>query len=627
MAAPGTEIDPLLAGAAVFLGSAAVAVPLFKRIGLGSVLGYLAAGMLIGPYTLGLVADADGVRHIAEFGVVLLLFVIGLELKPSRLWRLRMEIFGLGLSQVVATTILLAGTIWVVAPTLGWSADLAIGAALALSSTAFAVQILRDRGEMTTPHGDRAFSILLFQDLAIVPLLALVAFLAPAGAEGDAWWLQAIKAVGAVGIVVLFGRYGMRPLFRAIALSHTEEIFTATALLVVVLSAALMQAAGLSMALGAFLAGVLLAESEYRHQLEADIEPFRSLFLGLFFMSVGMTVQWTVLADWWFIVIAGAFVLYAGKALFLLVLTRLARSTWPEALKIAALLGQGGEFGFVILGLGTQSRLWDPEVGVIIAAIIVLTMMMTPLAVTLADVVCARAGRSMDGIEGSDRAEAAFPVIVAGFGRFGQVVARVMALRGFEVVLIDNDPERIRIAETFGTKVYFGDLRRSDLLKLAGASQAKAIFLCGDDPQAVAKALTKLRARLPHTPIFCRAADRFEQIRLERLGATGAVREMYESSMQLASFALTKLGEGAAVEETVAEFRRRDEQLLHLQAEYGAQGGLQKLREEFSLEEEKRDGASGAIGTGGEPWGIGRAKPPVPAGEAAAKPAQKPAAE
>lgn len=584
MAVAAAGVDPLLTGAAAFLGAAVVAVPLFKRLGLGSVLGYLAAGALIGPHTLPdpVVEDAEGVRHVAEFGVVLLLFVIGLELRPSRLWRLRMEIFGLGLAQVGATSVLLAGTIWALAP-VGWAAAVSIGAALALSSTAFAVQIMRDRGELTTPHGDRAFSILLFQDLAIVPLLALVSFLSPSGEAGDPGWLQALKAVAAVGGVVLLGRYGLSPLFRLIALANTEEIFTAVALLIVVLSALVMQAAGLSMALGAFLAGVLLAESEYRHQLEADIEPFRSLFLGLFFMSVGMTVVWSIVAEYWWVIIGGGVLLYAGKAVFLVVLTRLAGSSETDAVRIAALLGQGGEFGFVILGLGNATGLWGGEVGTVISSVVVLTMVMTPLAVKAADRF-ARREASMDGIDHAAALDRTGPVIVAGFGRFGQVVARILKLRGYDVTLIDNDPERIRIAETFGDKVFFGDLRRSDVLKLAAAGEARAIFLCGDQPEAIAKALTKLRARLPNTPIFCRAHDRFEQTRLERLGATGAVREYFESAVGLAREALDTLGEGAVAEETIDEFRRRDTHLLRLQAEYGAHGGYQKMREQFSLE-------------------------------------------
>ncbi|MEL6768121.1 MAG: monovalent cation:proton antiporter-2 (CPA2) family protein [Pseudomonadota bacterium] len=591
-AAPGdVAADPILTGAVVFLGAAVVAVPLFKRLGLGSVLGYLAAGALIGPHVLGVVSEAENIRHVAEFGVVLLLFVIGLELRPQRLWRMRMEIFGLGLAQVGATSVLLAASIWLVMP-LGWAPSIAIGAALALSSTAFAIQILRDRGELTTPHGDRAFSILLFQDMAIVPLLALVAFLGSGsgGEEGDAaaGFADVAIGLGAIAGVVVVGRYGLRPLFRIIALTRTDEIFTAAALLVVAASALAMQMAGLSMALGAFIAGVLLAESEFRHQLEADIEPFRGLFLGLFFMSVGMGVVWPVVFEWWWLVILGALILYAGKAAFIWLLTRAAGSTSASALRIAALLGQGGEFGFVILGFGAAAGLWERETGTIIAAIVVLTMVMTPLAVIAADRITEKGeGGSMDGIDEVDAMPHGAPVIIAGFGRFGQVVARVLKLRGYEVTLIDKDPERIRIAESFDNKVYFGDLRRSDVLKMVGAEEARAIFLCGDDADANAKALEKLRARLPQTPIFCRAADRFEENRLERLGATGVVREMLESAVLLAREALEELGDGSAADDTIQEFRRRDEELLKLQAEHGAKGGFEKMRAQFSLDDER----------------------------------------
>ncbi|MEM6946002.1 MAG: NAD-binding protein, partial [Pseudomonadota bacterium] len=319
----------------------------------------------------------------------------------------------------------------------------------------------------------------------------------------------------------------------------------------------------------------------------------RGLFLGLFFMSVGMAVVWPVVFEWWWLVILGAATLYAGKALFLVVLIERTGSSRGEALRIAALLGQGGEFGFVILGLGGALALWDREIGTVIAAVIVLTMIMTPLAVALVDRLLAER-ENLDGIDAVDRMpEEGGTVIVAGFGRFGQVVARVMRQRGYEVAMIDNDPERIRIAESFGNKVFFGDLRRSDVLARVGAREAKAIFLCGDGPDATAKALTKLRARLPRTPIFCRASDRFEQTRLEKLGATGAVRETFESAVNLARSAMDALGDGAAAEETIEEFRRRDLQLLALQAEHNTKDGYEKMRERFSLDEEREASGSG----------------------------------
>ncbi|MDT8345258.1 MAG: monovalent cation:proton antiporter-2 (CPA2) family protein, partial [Thermohalobaculum sp.] len=558
------QIDPLLIDAGVFLAASVVSVTLFRRLGLGPILGYLTAGAIVGPSVLGLIDEAERVLHFAEFGVVLLLFVIGLELRPARLWRMRVEIFGLGLAQVLVTGAAIGGALWL-AEVVRPPGAIALGLALALSSTAFGVQILRDRGELTRPHGDRAFAILLFQDLAIVPVLALVAFLAPGGGVAEDGWTQLAKAVGALAVVVLAGRYGLRPLFALIARTRAEEIFTAAALLIVVGAALLMQAAGLSMAMGAFIAGVLLAESEFRHQLETDIEPFRGLLLGLFFMGVGMSVDWPAVAAQWWIAVAGALGLYALKAAILLALTRVTGSGVPDALRISALLGQGGEFGFVILGVGGAAGLWPFGTGTLIAAIVALSMALTPLAVLLADRILGRArAADLSDIDHIDTAAAA-PVIVAGFGRFGQVVARVLKQRGYELTLIDNDPDRIRIARTFGNRVFFGDLRRADMLRAVSAGEARAIFICGDNPDSNAIALRKLRARLPNLPIFCRAADRFEMLRLQRLGATGVVRETFESGVALAREALEVLGDSEVAGEVIEEFRRRDAELLRLQ--------------------------------------------------------------
>ncbi|MCL5778024.1 monovalent cation:proton antiporter-2 (CPA2) family protein [Limibaculum sp. FT325] len=585
MASPAA-IDPLLIDAAVFLGASVVSVTLFRRLGLGAILGYLCAGAIVGPHVLALIDGAERVLHFAEFGVVLLLFVIGLELRPARLWRMRAEIFGLGLAQVLLTgTVIAGGLIWV--GVLAWPGAVALGSALALSSTAFGVQILRDRGEFTRPHGDRAFAILLFQDLAIVPILGLVAFLAPGGGVAEDGWTQLAKAVAAVLAVVLAGRYGLRPLFALIARVRAEEIFTAAALMIVLGAALIMQMAGLSMAMGAFIAGVLLAESEFRHQLETDIEPFRGLLLGLFFMGVGMSVDWPlVVANWW-IALAGAFGLYLLKAAILLGLTRITGSSPADALRISALLGQGGEFGFVVLGVGAVAALWPSGMGTLVAAIITLSMALTPLAVLVADrLLRRRGGQDLSGIERMDEAAAA-PVIVAGFGRFGQVVARVLKQRGYDVTLIDNDPDRIRIARTFGNKVFFGDLRRADLLRAVRAGEARAIFVCGDDREANAIALRKLRARMPNLPIFCRAADRFEELRLAKLGATGVVRENFESAVALARTALGVLGDGAMADEVIEEFRRRDAELLRLQGEFGAEAGYARMRESYSLDDKR----------------------------------------
>ncbi|MEO1274725.1 MAG: monovalent cation:proton antiporter-2 (CPA2) family protein, partial [Pseudomonadota bacterium] len=473
-----------LQAAAVYLGAAVVAVPVFKRLGLGSVLGYLAAGVIIGPDVIGAIENAEAALHIAEFGVVLLLFVIGLELKPARLWRLRAEIFGLGLAQVVITSGLIALIAWLIG--LSKPEATVAGVGLALSSTAFAVQILREKGDFSSPYGDRSFAILLFQDLAIVPLLALVALLAPPSETGaEPTWLALLKGVGAVGGLFLIGHYALKPIFRLIAAADAEEVFTAAALLVVVGSALLMDAAGLSMALGAFLAGLLLAETEFRHQLETDIEPFRGLLMGLFFIAVGMSMDLGLVAENIDFLLLGVIGLVALKLAVLYLLARAAKSPPGDAVRIAATLCQGGEFGFVIFQVALQEGVMGVANASLLSAIVTLSMAATPFIVRAADAMSERLNAPAEGDEEAvptmeDAPDAARqrPVIIAGFGRFGQVVGRVLRLRGYDVTLIDNDPSRIRIGMSFGNEVFFGDARRLDTLATAGAEQARAIFLC-----------------------------------------------------------------------------------------------------------------------------------------------------
>jgi monovalent cation:proton antiporter-2 (CPA2) family protein len=578
--------DPFLVDAAIYLGAAVVAVPISKRLGLGSVVGYLAAGAVIGPWGAGLIDDAETVLHFAEFGVVLLLFVIGLELQPTRLWRLRTEIFGLGLLQVVVTGVVLALIIaWQ-----GWlptNSAIAVGGALALSSTALAVQILRERGDLTKRYGDRAFSILLFQDLSIVPLLALVSILSPwATATPDDNPLEkAGIALAAIAALVAVGHYLLRPLFHLIAAAKADEIFTAAALLVVVGAAVAMQMAGLSMALGAFLAGVLLAESEFRHQLETDIEPFRGLLLGLLFIAVGMSVAWPLVAQNWAAVVFGALAMFALKAVLIWGLCRAFRSPQADALRIAAVLGQGGEFGFVLFTVAVGAGILTQRTSYILTAIVTLSMVITPFALLLVDrLVGRRPAPDMTGVDHVENARGG-GVIVVGFGRFGQIVARVLKLRGYAVTLVDSSPERIRIARTFGDKVFFGDVRRGDILRIAGADKAKAIFLCADDPDAVRHAAKALRWRFPHVLIFARATDRVAELELLKAGADSAIRETFESSIAMAREALEQLGDGSAADEIIEEFRRRDAELLRYQSEFGALGGYQKMREQFDLKD------------------------------------------
>ncbi len=584
--------DPVLTQAAIFLGAAVVAVPVARRLQLGSILGYLAAGAAIGlvqEYFFGAdeaLQEAGDVIHFGEFGVVLLLFVIGLELKPSRLWRLRTEIFGLGFAQVLITTLVIGGAL--MAMGFRWPPAIVVGSALALSSTAFAIQILRERGDLTRPYGDRSFSILLFQDLAIIPLFALASLLAPNTAEeGNSSTLETVGiAVAAMGGLLVAGRYLLRPVFHVIAVTRTSEIFTAAALLVVVGAALLMQVAGLSMALGAFIAGVLLAETEYRHQIETDIEPFRGLFLGLFFMGVGMQIDWGAVLDNLAIVLGGAAGLYLIKGLILYGLARIRGSSHDDALKISAVLGQGGEFGFVIFGIAAGSGLILEGDSTLLSAIVALSMAMTPfVSMLIARFALAGGEESMDGVQGVEDAPEA-PIIVAGFGRIGQVVARILRLRGYEVVLIDASPKQIRLAETFGNKVFFGDATRIDIMRMAGAEQAKAIFLCLDDREGARVAAERLRHAFPEVPLFASTYDRFSAIEMEKAGVNGVVRETLESSVRLAVLGLEELGETDAIEDTLEEFRRRDKELLQLQVEFGAEEGLRKLREGYSLEKE-----------------------------------------
>lgn len=581
MADPTVTADPLLIEAAAYLGATVLAVPIFKRLGLGSILGYLAAGTLVGPFGLRLLTDIDAVRHISEFGVVLLLFVIGLELQPKRLWRLRGEIFGLGFAQVAVTGATLAGICVAFGVAPGTAA--VVGLALALSSTAFGVQLLRDGGAFSTPYGDRAFSILLFQDIAVVPLLAFAAVVGGASTGMSA--RDIYVAIGALLGLVLIGHFGLKHVFRLLAMVKADEVFTAAALLVVALAALAMQWAGLSMALGAFIAGVLMAGTEFRHQLEGDIEPFRALFLGLFFVGVGMAVDWSVAAEWWWLVIGGAAALFAVKMTLLVALTRVAGSSKRDSLRIGATLGQAGEFGFVVFALAAGDGLITLEQESILTIAVALSMAMTPFAAKGVQRSIARreARREPDdpGFEAKEVAPS--KVIVAGFGRFGQVVARIMRMRGYSVTLIDNAPRRIRLARTFGSEVYYGDATKPDVMKAAGIAHADAVFYCINDREGAKLAVARLKQRFSHVTLFAAAYDRFQELELRTAGADHVIRETRESAIALASEGLKAMGDEEAVEEIVAEYRRRDEELLRLQVEHGMEEGAEQMRQRYSV--------------------------------------------
>ncbi len=553
----------------VLLCAAVVTVPIFKRLGLGSVLGYLAAGVVVGPFLLGAFTDPQEILQFAELGVVLFLFLIGLDLKPSRLWRMRRDIFVLGTLQVVVTTLLLY---WIAhASGLDWQVALIAGAGLALSSTAFVMQILEERGEVSAPAGQRAIAILLLQDLAIVPLLALAAFLAPgATPEAEAPGLLSVGlALGALLVVFIAGRYLINPFFGTLAAAHAREIMTAAALLVVLGAAWLMQAVGFSMAMGAFLAGVLLAESSFRHELEADIEPFRGILLGLFFMGIGMSMDLELLVAQWPTVLAGVAILFAVKGIVLYVLSRGFGSGHTDALRIAFLLPQGGEFGFVLFAAAIGSGVMTHENASMLTAIVTISMILTPLAVTLSRRLTRPTAETMEETFEGARGR----VFVIGFGRFGQIVSQALLGRGIDVVIIDNDPGRIRAASKFGFRIYYGDGTRLDVLRAAGAKNASVFAVC-TARRSADKAIDIIQAHFPLARIHARASDRVHTLALRRRHVDFEIRETFESALRFGRETLIALGNSPEeADEMIEVIRRRDEERLLLQESEGFYAG------------------------------------------------------
>ncbi len=572
-----------LVQAATYLGAAAIAVPIFNRLKLGSILGYLTAGVVVGPFGFNLLHQEEGVFHIAELGVVLFLFVIGLELSLSRLWSLRKQIFGLGAAQMGVTGFVIA-CMFVAAGVMPAPAAAIAGFSLAFSSTAFALQWMKDRGELNTAYGAQSLSVLLFQDLAVIPLLAAIPFVAGAGADGNGW-MAAAKAGGVIAVIVLIGRFGLDRAFRLVASSGSREAFAASALLVVALVSLAVAWAGLSMALGAFLAGVLLAESSYRHQIETDIEPFRGLLLGLFFISIGMRLDLSVIAQYWLIVAGGAAGLVFIKSVILYGLSRMMGAAHTPSLKSAAVLSQGGEFSFVVFTLGVSAALFTDAQASLMAAIVTLSMALTPALSALAN----RMGREEDADKGEDLAgpeRGRDHAIIVGFGRVGQIVSQVLRNSGIDIVAIDRNPGHIRNAERFGFKVYFGDGVRLDILENAGAADARAIMLCMDDPHAVNHATAMLRERFPNVIIIACAHDRMHEIELRPLGPDVIVRETLESSIVMAREALSRMGfEPNTIEDYIQQFRKLDRERLLAQIDAGPEAGKHLLHQRFSRPE------------------------------------------
>ena len=580
MAAEGGAAAALaLRDGVVMLGAAMAFVLLFRRFGLGAVLGYLVAGALVGPHGLGLVNAPEEMLHIADFGIVLLLFLVGLELHPERLWRLRNAIFGLGLLQVVVAGLALSVFVYYAA---GFSpaAALAIGLPLALSSTAQVLPSLRSDGSINTPAGEKAFSVLLFQDLSIVPLITITAALsrAPADPSEPPGWQLGLYTVGAIIGLVLAGRFLINPLFRLVGRVSERELFIVAGLFTVAASAAVMESLHLSTALGAFIAGVMLADSPYRHELEADIDPFRSILLGLFFVAVGMMLDLSAIVQRPLFVIGMAVGLIAVKTAVLYGLARLFKLPPRKALKLGLLLSQGGEFAFVLFAAAQGAMLIEPEAASLFAAIVTLSMATTPFLMMLNDWLDRRWSRSdaavgLDGPEAAEQGQA----IVVGYGRFGQTVAQMMMAKGIPVTLIDSKPSQIELAGSFGMKVYSGDGLRVDLLQLAGAGEAKAILFCVEGHELSARRLQPVLEAFPQAAVFARVYDRLQVMELNGLDLQHVVRELFESAVSMGRAALSLFSiDDAEVDRVECEYRQRDQERLEIQT---ASGDIHALKE------------------------------------------------
>ncbi len=541
-------ISPLLE-ILILLASAVVLVPIFQRLGLGSVLGFLAAGVLIGPWGLGLITDVEAIQHLAEFGIVFLLFLIGIELKPSRLWRMRKQVFGFGLAQVLITTLALTGLGQLAG--LPSPVPLLLGSALALSSTAFVLQVLAERNELASHHGRLSFAILLLQDLAVVPLLALVPLLgSPERELGLNVGFALLESAAIFGAVLLAGRYLLSPLFRHVAASRNSEVFTASALLLVLGTALIMEEAGLSMAMGAFIAGLLIADSEYRHQVVADILPFRGLLLGLFFMSVGMVIDFGGLVDDLLQVVLWLVVLLAVKAAILWPLALAAGLRGASAKAVALFMAQGGEFGFVLFGVAHQAGLIEGVLFQRAILVVALSMALTPLLVRYADRLLAaekQAARSAppspQSIVDEAEAEAPRPVLIAGFGRVGRRIGELLGRAGVPYVGIDQSVETVARARERGFSVFFGDASRADVLRAAGIGRARLAIVATDRGAQAVEAVRGIRREAPDLPILVRAVDRAHCREMVGAGATRSFSENLETSLQLAAAALYEVGE------------------------------------------------------------------------------------
>lgn len=559
----------LLQETLVFLGAAVLIVPLAKKLGLGAVLGYLIAGVLIGPSVFSLTGDVGDVIHFSELGVVFLLFIIGLELQPSRLWALRKAIFGLGGSQLILTASLL--TLAGVSFGLQLNTAIVAGLALALSSTAFTLQLLAEKKQLTSHYGRSSFAILLLQDLAVIPLLAIIPLISVQGAvAGSDGTLFAIaKAVLSIAGVIIAGRLLLRPFLRLVALTGVHEIFSAAALLVVVGTALLMHQVGLSMALGAFLAGVLLADSEYRHELEANIEPFKGLLLGLFFIAVGMEIDIELIITQAQLVFGLVFGLILIKATVLYAIGRYFNHSHSSATNLAIVLSQGGEFAFVLLTVAVGAQVMEKSLADLLVAVVSISMFMTPLLLIINEKFfkfdkSASEEKEYDKIELQDNR-----VIIAGFGRFGQIIARTLHMKHIAFTTLESSFEQVDFVRKYGSKVYFGDASRLDLVRSAGADKAKVFVIAVDDVEASVKIAKMIKRHFPHLKIYARARNRTHAFALLDIGVERVVRETFFSSVELVGNVLQGLGlTPAESRETAQKFSDYDENLLLQQQKF-----------------------------------------------------------
>ncbi|MDO9198071.1 glutathione-regulated potassium-efflux system protein KefC [Rhodoferax sp.] len=586
----------------IYLSAAVIAVPVSKALGLGSIIGYLAAGIAIGPWGLGLVTNVEDILHFAEFGVVLMLFLIGLELEPKRLWSLRRPIFGWGSAQVLGCAVLLTATVMVFG--VDWRVALVAGLGLALSSTAIALQVMGERNLLPTSSGQAAFSILLFQDVAAIPILALLPLLGVVSASNEALApvnhaLEATKIIAVVAGIILGGRLLLRPLFRWIARSNAPEIFTAAALLLVVGIAGLMQLVGLSMALGAFLAGVLLAESEYRRELETDIEPFKGLLLGLFFIAVGMSIDFGVLLKSPGSVAAIVLGLLLIKGLLIYALARRMKLPFQERPVFTLLLAQGGEFAFVVFQAAAGAHVFSGQTASLLIGAVAVSMLVSPLLLLAHDRLLlpryAHLGKA-DLPEISEPQDA--PIVIAGFGRYGQIVARMMLAQGIPCTVLDHDAEMIEAARSFGYRVFYGDASRLDLLRIAGAARARILVVAVDDVAQSLEIVDLAHAHFPNLQIVARARDVTHWNQLRDRGVMRVEREMFESSLRSARSVLELMGHGAhEARQTAMRFRRHNLELFEkMHPHYKDRAkliavvkqGRRQLEEQMAQEREQR---------------------------------------